>query len=540
MAAAEVREARGIPGTTLRTTWLCRDKPSMKDALRKAGVPTAASTAADSADGGPRVRPRDRLPADPQAPQRSRRAGHRTRRLDGRRCDRALGDFGGADSIAVEEFVEGHEGFYDTITVDGHVVHDWVTHYYPNVLEAMRHRWISPAVHHHQPDRRTRSFYDEVRAMGHRVIEALGISTSATHMEWFYGPKGLRFSEIGCRPPGVGRLGPLLRRQRRRRLPRVGPRHRARRRRRTRCPASTPPASSRCGPTRTARSSGYSGLDEINGRYGQWIIDAHLPDTGTRAPSRSRPATWPTPGSGCATPTTTPLRGDARRRRTHRAGARRMTGRDEDDPPRAPALPARPRAPWCARVAPEGPVATVTAGWQDRESDDRELDEVLDGRSRNLGLFGRLTDVLDTDDRFAAAALAHRDAMDELAGIYSLRLQRALDSVYAVAAPHRPRRHRRRRRSPTAVRAVCATSTHWYLGRRRPALRRARGGAAPPESSEPIARHRAEVAELLARRGRRGDRRGSRRHAAALPAAVRGRARAASCPSSPGRPGRWR
>ena len=40
--------------------------------------------------------------------------------------------------------------------------------------------------------------------MGARVIEALGIETSATHMEWFYGPKGLRFSEIGCRPPGVG------------------------------------------------------------------------------------------------------------------------------------------------------------------------------------------------------------------------------------------------------------------------------------------------------------------------------------------------
>ena len=28
--------------------------------------------------------------------------------------------------------------------------------------------------------------------MGQRVIEALGIGTSATHMEWFYGPKGLQ------------------------------------------------------------------------------------------------------------------------------------------------------------------------------------------------------------------------------------------------------------------------------------------------------------------------------------------------------------
>ena len=39
--------------------------------------------------------------------------------------------------------------------------------------------------------------------MGRAVIAALGIGTSATHMEWFAGPKGLYFSEIGCRPPGV-------------------------------------------------------------------------------------------------------------------------------------------------------------------------------------------------------------------------------------------------------------------------------------------------------------------------------------------------
>src|SRR6266699_3234514 len=50
MAAAQVREACTIPGTSVRTAWLCRDKPSMKEALREAGVPTAASTAAHSAD----------------------------------------------------------------------------------------------------------------------------------------------------------------------------------------------------------------------------------------------------------------------------------------------------------------------------------------------------------------------------------------------------------------------------------------------------------------------------------------------------------
>src|SRR5690348_3121885 len=49
MAAAQVREACHIPGTSVRTAWLCRDKPSMKQVLRDAGVPTAASTAVSSA-----------------------------------------------------------------------------------------------------------------------------------------------------------------------------------------------------------------------------------------------------------------------------------------------------------------------------------------------------------------------------------------------------------------------------------------------------------------------------------------------------------
>src|SRR3954462_14493214 len=49
MAAAEARERAGIPGTSVRTAWLCRDKPSMKEALRAAGIPTAASTGAGSA-----------------------------------------------------------------------------------------------------------------------------------------------------------------------------------------------------------------------------------------------------------------------------------------------------------------------------------------------------------------------------------------------------------------------------------------------------------------------------------------------------------
>ncbi len=41
LPVAEVRERCGIPGTSVRTAFLCRDKPAMKEALRRAGVPCA-------------------------------------------------------------------------------------------------------------------------------------------------------------------------------------------------------------------------------------------------------------------------------------------------------------------------------------------------------------------------------------------------------------------------------------------------------------------------------------------------------------------
>ena len=43
-----------------------------------------------------------------------------------------------------------------------------------------------------------------VPQVAREVIRILGIGTSATHMEWFASYRGRRFSEIGCRPPGVG------------------------------------------------------------------------------------------------------------------------------------------------------------------------------------------------------------------------------------------------------------------------------------------------------------------------------------------------
>jgi hypothetical protein len=118
----------------------------------------------------------------------------------------------------------------------------------------------------------------------------------------------------------------------------------------------------------------------------------------------------------------------------------------------------------------------------------------MGGRTRNLELYRRLSDVLETDEHFATQALAHRDAMDELAGIYSLRLQRALESVYVVA--RRPARQDLADSAfADAVRGV-RDIDEWYL-RTVDQLYGELEAAAPPAGSEPISRHRHEVADVL-------------------------------------------
>jgi carbamoylphosphate synthase large subunit len=280
MAAAQAREACTIPGTSVRTAWLCRDKPSMKEALRAAGVPTAASAAVGSAASAHEFAGRVGFPLILKP--RSGAGASGTVRVDSvDELDRALGVFGGqgVDSIAVEEFIEGHEGFYDTIAIDGQVALDFASHYYPNVLEAMRTRWISPQfVSTNRID--SAPEYGELREMGRRVIAALGIGTSATHMEWFSGPKGLRFSEIGCRPPGVGAWDLYsagndidLYRAWADAITRGG----------TDCVPSRRYASGIVAlrPAQDGSISGYSGVDELQQQYGEWVIDAHLPPPGT-------------------------------------------------------------------------------------------------------------------------------------------------------------------------------------------------------------------------------------------------------------------
>jgi len=279
LPTAKVREACHIPGTSLRTAWLCRDKPAMKEALRAAGIPCAASTAANSADevrdfardnGFPIIlKPRDSAGASG------------TRRIDDdAQLEPALAQIGaeGHRSIAVEEYLEGHEGFHDTLCAGGQVVHEFMSHYYPNVLDAMRDRRFSPKFL--TTNRLDAPAYQEVAEMGRAVIRCLGIETSATHMEWFFGPKGLKFSEIGCRPAGVDAWEVYCAAHEMdlyldwgRAIVGKPPVHRPSRRFAAGHVALRP--------NRDGRITGYEGLDAMHRTYGQWIFATHFPPPGS-------------------------------------------------------------------------------------------------------------------------------------------------------------------------------------------------------------------------------------------------------------------
>jgi formate-dependent phosphoribosylglycinamide formyltransferase (GAR transformylase) len=278
MPVARVRETAGIPGTSVRTAFLCRDKPAMKQALREGGVPCAQSAAVSTAAeafafaeqvGFPLViKPRDGAGASGAT------------RVDSiADLEAALASFGGAKSVAIEEFIEGHEGFYDTLTIDGTIAHDFITHYYPNVLEAMRTRWISPQFIATNRIENAPA-YQELRTLGKKVVDILGIETSATHMEWFFGPKGLKFSEIGCRPPGVRawdlyNVGNDMDLYREWAMAVCAGR-------------SSQVASRRLSagiiairPSQDGHIAGYEGLETIGNAFGSHLIDLHLPPIGT-------------------------------------------------------------------------------------------------------------------------------------------------------------------------------------------------------------------------------------------------------------------
>jgi len=84
------------------------------------------------------------------------------------------------------------------------------------------------------------------------------------------------------------------------------------------------------------------------------------------------------------------------------------------------------------RVNAEGPVAVVTAGWEEREGEIDELTEHLGCEVINLKLYERTEQIFERDPEFREAWRERRRVQREARKSYRLRLQHQMDALRAL------------------------------------------------------------------------------------------------------------
>ncbi len=201
LLAAELREGLGLPGLTRAQTLPFRDKERMKQVLDAAGVRTPRHVSCDSSVACWEAAERIGYPLiiKPIAGAGSADT-YRVNAADELRA--VLPRLAHVPLVSVEEFVDGEEYTFDTVTINGRIAYYNIAWYRPRPLIARSNEWISPQVVALR-DVDDPALADGVR-MGYDVIKALGFDSGFTHMEWYRKADGeVVFGEIGARPPGA-------------------------------------------------------------------------------------------------------------------------------------------------------------------------------------------------------------------------------------------------------------------------------------------------------------------------------------------------
>lgn len=200
---AEVRHELGVAGMSVETAMNFRDKARMKSILREHGLPCARYQTALSeedvwafarASGYPLVL---KPPAGAGAVS--------TFRADNEEQLRAhllTSKPSSEQPLLLEEFVVGEEHSFDSVSIAGKHIWHSLTHYSPSPLEVLRNPWIQWCVL--LPREVDEPQYDDIREKGAQALDALGMDTGVSHLEWFRRPDGsLAISEVAARPPGA-------------------------------------------------------------------------------------------------------------------------------------------------------------------------------------------------------------------------------------------------------------------------------------------------------------------------------------------------
>lgn len=201
MVAARIREAYGVPGLSVAQTVPLRDKETMKQVLDDAGIRTPRHARASTAGEVWAAAERIGYPLIVK-PIAGAGATNTYPVADARELTGILPALARVDEVSVEEFIDGQEFTFDTVSANGSIFYYNMSWYRPRPLDGKLNEWISPQA----------IVLRDVgapalaggRAMGFAVLEALGWQGGFTHMEWYLKPDGeVVFGEIGGRPPGA-------------------------------------------------------------------------------------------------------------------------------------------------------------------------------------------------------------------------------------------------------------------------------------------------------------------------------------------------
>ena len=200
---AIARAELGIDGLSVEAARNFRDKARMKSVLQRAGVPCARHFLATNVNAAMQFAREVGFPLIVKPPAGA--GGKSTWRSDNAAdLERLLaGARPSAESpTLLEEFVQGTEYSFDSVTLGGKMVWHSISCYLPAPLVVLENPWIQWSVY--LPRNIDGPEFDPIRAAAATSLRALGLDTGLAHMEWFRLADGrIAVSEVGARPPGA-------------------------------------------------------------------------------------------------------------------------------------------------------------------------------------------------------------------------------------------------------------------------------------------------------------------------------------------------
>ncbi len=199
---AIVRERLRIRGMDAAEARRFRDKAHMKDVLRTHDLPCARHALATDRETALAFA-REVLPLVAKPPAGAgAKDTFRVERLEELESWMSRVPPSPERPLLLEEFVQGTEFSFDSVSVGGQHVFHSISEYAPTPLQVMETPWIQWTVL--LPREIDGPEFAPIMDAGPRTLDALGMVNGMTHMEWFRREDGsIAISEVAARPPGA-------------------------------------------------------------------------------------------------------------------------------------------------------------------------------------------------------------------------------------------------------------------------------------------------------------------------------------------------